>query len=389
MNKAQAKAPFETIVDDAEPAPPQPLLQDRDITAFISVWKRFMAYVGREYSDFAEVSYRPLFEKNELGFYRIKRSLLQSDYYPQLRSFLIENFQVLIRNYLAKKRVGAEAKAILLEIASSHYIGNFYAMEHFANGNALFYDVEHDRCFYVHKNYDPFAIILPQKEELFQILLLSYKGRIITDGVIASYHSHTGPTMQASLLRSYKKAREHILYQLPQKREEIPPVSYVYQLKISLKYAKPPVWRTTLIDPETDLSTLHEIIQLLFGWDDNHLHMFKKGQLQYGPPETFSDFSAFGDPDHKEESRYTLSDLLGREKEKADYIYDFGDNWHHILELQAIRPKEENIVYPFCLRGRGDNFKEDSGWGLFSDAEEEQGKSFDKEKINLSLRHYS
>jgi hypothetical protein len=44
------------------------------------------------------------------------------------------------------------------------------------------------------------------------------------------------------------------------------------QLKVALKYAKPPVWRSVQLPLTATLGDLHAAIQVLFGWDGDHLH---------------------------------------------------------------------------------------------------------------------
>ena len=46
------------------------------------------------------------------------------------------------------------------------------------------------------------------------------------------------------------------------------------QLKVALKYAKPPVWRSVQLPLAATLGDLHAAIQVLFGWDGDHLHVF-------------------------------------------------------------------------------------------------------------------
>ena len=49
----------------------------------------------------------------------------------------------------------------------------------------------------------------------------------------------------------------------------------IYQVKITLKHSKPPIWRRLLISSETTLAQLHGIIQTAMGWYNSHLHMFR------------------------------------------------------------------------------------------------------------------
>ena len=64
----------------------------------------------------------------------------------------------------------------------------------------------------------------------------------------------------------------------------------VYQLKITLKGTKPPVWRRVLVDGSATLDQVHEVIQAAFGWWNYHLHEFEVGRTRYGVPDPDEDF---------------------------------------------------------------------------------------------------
>jgi tetratricopeptide (TPR) repeat protein len=49
----------------------------------------------------------------------------------------------------------------------------------------------------------------------------------------------------------------------------------VYQLKVTLRGSRPPIWRRLLVRADTRLSRLHEILQVAMGWPDDHLHQFR------------------------------------------------------------------------------------------------------------------
>lgn len=48
----------------------------------------------------------------------------------------------------------------------------------------------------------------------------------------------------------------------------------IYQLKITLKYIKPPIWRRVEVRDSMTFYDLHRIIQNSFDWEDYHLHSF-------------------------------------------------------------------------------------------------------------------
>ncbi|GGE36324.1 hypothetical protein GCM10011391_13930 [Pullulanibacillus camelliae] len=49
----------------------------------------------------------------------------------------------------------------------------------------------------------------------------------------------------------------------------------IYQFKITLMHAEPPIWRTVQIDSRASFEELHEVIQIAFQWMDVHLHDFR------------------------------------------------------------------------------------------------------------------
>src|SRR5262249_4876887 len=68
----------------------------------------------------------------------------------------------------------------------------------------------------------------------------------------------------------------------PRAKPKAPAV--VYQLKITLKDIRPPVWRRVQVKDCT-LARLHDVIQASVGWDGYHLHAFDVGGEEYGEPD--------------------------------------------------------------------------------------------------------
>ena len=54
-----------------------------------------------------------------------------------------------------------------------------------------------------------------------------------------------------------------------------------YQIKITLKGSKPPIWRRFLVPGNITLAKLHDVIQIVMGWYDSHLHAFEVNGEQY------------------------------------------------------------------------------------------------------------
>jgi len=130
----------------------------------------------------------------------------------------------------------------------------------------------------------------------------------------------------------------------------------IYQIKIGLAGTKPPIWRSVLIDGAVPLPKFHQVIQIVMGWTDSHLHQFRVGRVYYGTPDPHSDFMEILD-----ERRYKLNQLLRQEKESLIYEYDFGDSWEHKITLEKILPGDPAATLPCCIKGKGACPPEDVG----------------------------
>ncbi len=133
----------------------------------------------------------------------------------------------------------------------------------------------------------------------------------------------------------------------------------IYQLKVTLKGSKPPIWRRLLVRSSMTLPQLHNVLQMAMGWDNYHLHQFIAGGQFYGEPDP--DF----DMDVIDERRVKLDRLLQSEKDSIVYEYDFGDGWEHKVELEKILPFDPKATLPICTKGKRACPPEDVGgvWG--------------------------
>src|SRR5262249_17261946 len=128
----------------------------------------------------------------------------------------------------------------------------------------------------------------------------------------------------------------------------------VYQLKITLRDIKPPIWRRVQVQDCT-LSQLHSIIQTCMGWDGYHLHSFEIGGEQYSEPDPD------GMMDVEDERKVKLSQVVAGGIKKFSYTYDFGDNWDHIIQVEKVLDREPSVRYPRCIIGKRARPPEDCG----------------------------
>jgi len=103
-----------------------------------------------------------------------------------------------------------------------------------------------------------------------------------------------------------------------------------YLLKIQLLDIEPSIWRRFVVPASITLDRLHDVIQIVMGWTDSHLHEFTIGNKRYTEyPESKEDGLPCG--------RYRLGDLIKQKGRTFQYLYDFGDGWEHELVLEESR----------------------------------------------------
>jgi hypothetical protein len=144
----------------------------------------------------------------------------------------------------------------------------------------------------------------------------------------------------------------------------------VLQFKISLKGISPPIWRRIQISDLSTFWALHVAIQDSMGWSDSHLHDFITTNPKTGAPEHIGipeevygemgeDYDTLASWDIK------IKDYFSDHRSSMIYLYDFGDDWEHLIEFEGIREKGEKQKYPLCLDGERSCPPEDVGgiWG--------------------------
>ncbi|MBK6628250.1 MAG: plasmid pRiA4b ORF-3 family protein [Flavobacteriales bacterium] len=120
------------------------------------------------------------------------------------------------------------------------------------------------------------------------------------------------------------------------------------QLKITLKWSKPPIWRRIVVPVGIDFMQLHLAIQSAMGWENAHLYEFKAEGYRIGQvDEDFADFG-FGDDKVLEAAEVPVGKVLTAPKDRCVYEYDFGDGWLHNVLLEKGLPAG---TAPGCTAG--------------------------------------
>lgn len=136
----------------------------------------------------------------------------------------------------------------------------------------------------------------------------------------------------------------------------------IYQLKITLRDIRPPIWRRVQVPSDITLGQLHWVIQFSMGWTNSHLHSFTIQGIDYGEPMPELGFDEMG---LRNEGPVKLNRVVGGEKFKFLYLYDFGDSWEHEILVEKVLAADPEIAYPICIKGKRACPPEDCGgpWG--------------------------
>src|SRR2546423_15035229 len=112
----------------------------------------------------------------------------------------------------------------------------------------------------------------------------------------------------------------------------LPSTVFVYQLHFQLPYIKPPIWRRIVVSGQITLFGLHQMLQVVMGWENSHLHQFIVGKTYYEEPDP-----EYGDTMNVDR-RVRLRAIAREEGTIFIYDYDFGDGWRHVITGDDLQP---------------------------------------------------
>ncbi len=131
------------------------------------------------------------------------------------------------------------------------------------------------------------------------------------------------------------------------------------QFKITLKDSNPLIWRTLQVEDTYRMDRFHQVIQIVMGWQNAHLHEFSINNKSLGI--LLDDGFDLGETE--DETKFFLKDFSLRKGGKFVYIYDFGDSWYHTLEI--LKVEESTDFFLRCIDGKRACPPEDCG-GIYA-----------------------
>jgi hypothetical protein len=136
--------------------------------------------------------------------------------------------------------------------------------------------------------------------------------------------------------------------------------AWSWRLKIELLDVTPTVWRRLMVPSTIELPELHQVFQTALGWSNSHLHEFVINGVRYSDPDPDSD----DEIGHLDEQGVVLDNALGMDTRCFDYVYDFGDDWHHIVLVEDPHIQSEASEPIQCIAGENACPPEDVGGAL-------------------------
>jgi hypothetical protein len=137
----------------------------------------------------------------------------------------------------------------------------------------------------------------------------------------------------------------------------MPDTEKIARIRLSLNDIRPENWRRVELPVTSSLKGLHDVIQAVIGWNDCHLHVFKIGERLYGIPDP--DGNAYQKVYSSKSVK--LQAVIDKGMDQFDYAYDFGDDWHVTVVIEAIEDADPNAWYPRFVDGARHGPPEDCG----------------------------
>jgi len=130
----------------------------------------------------------------------------------------------------------------------------------------------------------------------------------------------------------------------------------IARLNITLDGVEPSVTRTLQVPVNLRLDRLHLVIQAAMGWENAHLYTFLAGTKRWARPDLGFDNDALP------VATASLADIIvASGAAPIRYIYDFGDDWVHLITVQATDAPVPGDLYPKLLDVLGHCPPEDVG----------------------------
>ena len=132
-----------------------------------------------------------------------------------------------------------------------------------------------------------------------------------------------------------------------------------YQLKVTIKNSKPPIWRRCIVPAGISFSQLTLILREVIGWSGYHLSEYTFNGLKIRLLEDASEDDWMWDYDVLDSSEHLIDNFFESVK-SFTYVYDFGDWWAHEVKIEEVIDDYDKN-HPVVTKFKGNTPPEDCG----------------------------
>jgi hypothetical protein len=136
----------------------------------------------------------------------------------------------------------------------------------------------------------------------------------------------------------------------------------IIELKVTLEDIEPAVTRTIQVPANIRLDRLHLTIRAAMGWQNAHLYQFCIGAPYQWGAERWVAPNFVDSPEDLPADKTTLDQAITKAGGTGlTYLYDFGDDWMHRIEVGEILDAKPGQIYPRLTELAGSCPPEDIG----------------------------
>jgi len=127
---------------------------------------------------------------------------------------------------------------------------------------------------------------------------------------------------------------------------------YIHRFKVSLK-DKPDIWRIIDIKGNQMLSSLHKAIFKAFDRFEEHQYSFFLSNKPYDRENAYHSHGLDADETGKLATRIRIDSIALYGGPKFLYLFDYGDEWWHEIELMNVTERVTRASYPKVVKKQG------------------------------------
>jgi len=127
---------------------------------------------------------------------------------------------------------------------------------------------------------------------------------------------------------------------------------FIHRFKVSLR-GKPAIWRIIDIKGNQMLSSLHKAIFKAFDRSEEHQYSFFLSNKPYDRESEYTSPGLDTDGTNKLATRIRIDSLALYGGPKILYLFDYGDEWWHEVELISVTERVTHASYPRVVKKQG------------------------------------